>query len=89
MKLNIDILCLPCIKCRNLKNNIERALRISEAEATIRHIVDFSEFTKHSVNVSQAPILVIEGRVEFAGRVPPIDLLSKRISEIKSGGTIF
>lgn len=89
MKLSVNILCPTCVKCDNLKKTVERALMITGAEATIRHVTNFSEFSRYSVNVSQTPILVINDKVEFAGQVPPVDILCRRISEIREGGTVL
>lgn len=87
MEIKIDILCPNCKKCETLKERLARAIKITQLQVTVKHVNDFQEFSKYaiSVNVSQTPITVINGSVEFAGQLPFLEVLIKRLSDINSG----
>ena len=89
MKLKIEILCQPCIKCENLLKRTQTAISMAQvhADAELSHITDLKLFGKYSVSISQTPVMIINGNVEFAGgNLPLVEQICKRLKDIKFGG---
>lgn len=90
--IKIEILCPACPSCMKVERMIKRVMENLEIEmklrpeVTITHINEYRQFSKYSINVSKTPIVVINGNVEFAGSVPDIDLLRKKLSAIIMAG---
>ena len=70
---SIEIICIPCSKCEQIKNIIFQEIKNIELQNKIKmnysfkHTVDLGDMAKYSVNASQTPIVVINGHVELAG----------------------
>ncbi len=64
----IQVLGTGCKKCAALKENVEAALKASGVEATIEKVEDINQIV--SFGVMTTPALVIDGKVQVAGKVP-------------------
>ena len=79
----IEIMCLPCSKCEQLKSKIKIAIKAMELQKAIRityefkHTPHLKELIKYSLNASQTPAVIINGNVELAGRIEPTVLKAK------------
>lgn len=79
----IEIICSPCPKCDRIKKMIDDAIKIMEMQNKVKIVYDFKHTThlrdavKYSVNASQAPIVLINGKVEITGQPLPAVLRSK------------
>jgi hypothetical protein len=86
----IELVCLPCIKCQNLPQRISSAIKNIELEnrVTIRyefkHTKTLEGVDRYSANASQTPLIIINGSLEFAGRIQD-QLLQRRLSSIHKG----
>jgi hypothetical protein len=71
----IDVMCIPCPKCEEVKKFIAIGIQEIETQNKIKlvhvlnHIPHLKEASKYSVNAAQAPIVIINGQVQFAGKV--------------------
>ena len=88
---SVEIICRPCPKCANLEpiirqivKNIEMFHRV-KISFDYKHTVDFKEISKYSLNVSQMPVILINGNVEFAGKMDVL-LLKKKFDSIHCAG---
>ncbi|MFH0876969.1 MAG: thioredoxin family protein [Candidatus Omnitrophota bacterium] len=88
---SIEVICRPCPKCKSLTEEIQQAIKQIEKirKTTIiyefKHTIDLRDITKYSLNPSQIPAILINGLVEFAGRVDPT-LLKNRLERIHFSG---
>ncbi len=84
---SIEIICLPCPKCKDLESRIRGMIKNIEMINRIKILFEFrqhinlKEISKYALNPSQTPAIIINGKVEFAGRADPI-LLRRRLEEI-------
>lgn len=72
----IEVVCQPCHKCEFIEKKILEALRSLEYEykikipVEIKHSTNIKEIVgKFSLYASQTPVVLINGSVEFAGRI--------------------
>ncbi len=88
---SIEIICIPCKKCQGLENNIRNMIKSIESINRIKIIYDFKHtkdlknITRYSLNPSQVPVIIINGQVEFAGRIDLINL-RRKLDFIHRGG---
>lgn len=72
---NIEIVCIPCGKCEQLKANIQEIVKGLELKNRVKIIYDFKhttslrEISNFGINPSQTPALIINGELEAAGRI--------------------
>jgi hypothetical protein len=83
---SIEVICMPCAKCDLVKKMILEEVKAIELQNKIKITYDFKHTTdlraadKYSVNISQAPIIVINGQVELAGQVQRPAIKNKLVS---------
>ncbi|MFH1621807.1 MAG: thioredoxin family protein [Candidatus Omnitrophota bacterium] len=71
----IEIMCAPCHKCKILKKKILQAVQRVEIKYKIKMSYEFKEtpnlqdISKYGLNPSQAPVVIINGKPEFAGNI--------------------
>jgi len=71
----IEIMCVPCNKCDMLKKKILQAIQKVEMKYKIKITYEFKQITnlqdisKYGLNPSQAPVVIINGKPEFAGNI--------------------
>lgn len=88
MSINsIEIMCIPCSKCEQMKKLITDSIKQIETQNRIKitydlkHTPHLRDATQHSVNPSQAPIVLINGGVEISGLATK-DLVDKKLLAI-------
>lgn len=80
---SVEIICLPCAKCDQLKNMIINTIKNIELTGKVKIVYDFKitpslrDVSRYGLNPSQTPILIVNGTVESAGRVDIIALKNK------------
>ena len=88
---SIEIICLPCPKCEKLEAKIHEMIKNIEAILKTKIVYELKltrslkDITVHSLNPSQTPAILINGQVEFAGRVDFILLRRKLEAEVRRG----
>jgi len=71
----IEVMCLPCPKCEQLRDKIAQVIKGIEMQNKVKipyefkHTPHLKDISKYSLGPSQAPVVIINGKVEFAGRV--------------------
>jgi hypothetical protein len=88
---SIEVMCVPCKKCEGLEMKIREMVKNIEATYKTKIPCEY-KFTPHlrdigkfSLNAAQAPIIIVNGIVEFAGRVDFILLRRKLDALYKMG----
>ena len=85
---SIEIMCIPCPKCELVKRLITDAIKVIELQNKIKiaydfkHTPNFLQASQYSINISQAPIVIINGNVEFSGPATQ-DIIKKRLEAIQ------
>ena len=80
---SIEIICLPCFKCEQLKNKIPELIKAIEIQNKtkisyeFKHTPDLRGISRYSLNPSQTPAIIINGNVELAGQIEPAVLKKK------------
>lgn len=86
----IEVICRPCLKCLPLEQMVHAVIKSIELEhrTTItyifKHTKSLENVDKYSVYASQAPIVLINGDVEFVNKVPN-EALRRRLNAIHTG----
>jgi hypothetical protein len=84
---SIEMICVPCPKCDDLENKIRYLVKNIETIHKTKIIYEFKitrdlrGISQLSLNPSQTPVLIINGTVEFAGRIDLI-LLRQRLEAL-------
>ncbi|MDP8218374.1 MAG: thioredoxin family protein [Candidatus Theseobacter exili] len=65
--MKIEVLGMGCPKCKNLYDNVQKALALSGKQADIVKVEDLMEITEYGVMAT--PALVIDGTVRSYGKV--------------------
>ena len=71
---SIEIICVPCPKCAQLKKGITDIITNMELQNRVKinyefkHTVNLNEISKFSLNASQLPAVVVNGNLEFSGQ---------------------
>ncbi|MFH1201415.1 MAG: thioredoxin family protein [Candidatus Omnitrophota bacterium] len=82
----VEIMCMPCPKCEDLKMRIVEIINSIERENKIKivyelkHTPTLKDIGKYSLNPSQVPVLIVNGNVESAGKIEPNLLKNKLYS---------
>lgn len=72
--MTIKILGTGCPNCKKLYENTKKAIEMGQVAATIYKVEDVKEIMKYKVMTT--PVLVIDEKVVFKGKVPsPEDIL--------------
>ena len=85
----IEMICLPCKKCEGLEHRIREMIKSIAMIKRIqipfqfKHTTNLSGIDRYSLNPSQTPALLINGKVEFAGRIDLI-LLRRRLEAVQA-----
>lgn len=80
---SIEIICLPCPKCDQAKEKITQTIKGIEIQNKVKiayefkHTPNLYEISKYALSPSQAPVVVINGNVEFAGKIDAAALKNK------------
>lgn len=65
--MKIEVLGMGCPKCKNLYDNVQKALALSGKQADIAKVEDLMKITEYGVMAT--PALVVDGNVKSYGRV--------------------
>jgi len=83
---SIEVICIPCDKCERAKRTIMDVIKGIEIQKKTKIVYDFRHnpslqgLDKYSINASQAPAILINGTLEFAGRVDAGALRAKLLA---------
>jgi small redox-active disulfide protein 2 len=75
----IEILGTGCPKCKKLAEHAEAAAESLGIEYQLDKINDINEIVKYGVMMT--PALVIDGTIEFIGKVPSVDEIRKALGD--------
>ena len=84
---SIEIMCIPCPKCELVKKIIADTIKVIESQNKVKivydlkHTTNLSQVSQYSINASQAPIVIINGNVEFSGKATQ-DVIKKRLENL-------
>jgi hypothetical protein len=73
--LSIEIICRKCSKCEYIEAKLRESIRHLEYKykikipCQIKLNENIREMEKYALNASQRPVVLINGNVEFAGRI--------------------
>lgn len=67
----IEILGTGCPKCKKLFEAVDQAAKEMGFEYTIEKVEDIHKILKYGIMV--IPALVVDGELQFAGRVPSVN----------------
>ena len=87
---SIKIICRPCSFCRELERRLENAISAIEQEYKIKlhykyhYNTKLKDIEKLSVNMASMPVIVINGRTEFASghRLPTEKIIKYKLLEL-------
>ncbi len=83
----IEVICVPCDKCKGLEARIRQLVKSIEMIHKVKIPFEFKQTTslrdlaQYSVNPSQTPVVIVNGIVEFAGKLDII-LLRHRLEAV-------
>ncbi len=69
--MKIEVLGTGCAKCKNLYENVKKAVELSGKEAEVVKVEEIAKIMKYGV--MSTPALVVDGVVKFSGKVPGAD----------------
>jgi len=79
--MKIEILGIGCSKCKKLHELVEEAVNELGASAEITKVTDINKIIDYGVMVT--PVLVLDGDVKIAGKIPEKEEIKRWIEEIK------
>jgi len=75
--VKIEILGTGCPKCKKLAENAEIAAKALSIEYKIEKVTDINEIMKFGIMIT--PVLVVDGNIKVAGRVPSVEQLKEML----------
>jgi len=75
--MKIEILGFGCPKCKQLEENVRKALEETKKKAEIVKVTDINEIIKRGVMVT--PAVIIDGKLKAFGRIPEVEEIKKWI----------
>lgn len=66
--MNIKILGIGCAKCKQAEKLAREAVAEAGVAADVEHVTDFREIAGYGV--FSTPVVVVDGKVKCAGKVP-------------------
>ena len=73
--MKIEILGTGCPKCKNVEENVKKALEGSNKKAEVVKVTEIGDII--SYGVMSTPALVIDGKVKVSGRIPDAEEIKK------------
>jgi len=73
--VKIEILGMGCAKCKQLEENVRKALGPNGKGVEIVKVTDVDQILEHDVMAT--PALVINGKVMASGRIPDVQEIAK------------
>ena len=80
--MKIDILVKPNESTAQIERLIQTAAVAIKIQVQVTKTSNFIAYSNLSINPSQTPMIIINGNLEFAGRIPDLDLLKKKMAEV-------
>ena len=77
--MKIAVLGPGCAKCRQLYENVQKAVEKSGVDAEVTKVEDMQEITRY--NVFMTPALVIDGTVKSTGKLLKPDQICRWLKE--------
>lgn len=77
--MKIAVLGPGCAKCKQLYENVKKAVAETGVEAALSKVEDMQEITRY--NVFMTPALVIDGTLKSSGKVVKPDQICKWLKE--------
>ncbi|OGX59180.1 MAG: redox-active disulfide protein [Omnitrophica WOR_2 bacterium RIFOXYC2_FULL_38_12] len=69
--MKIEVLGMGCPKCKQLLNNVQKAVDEKGIVAELVKVEDMDKITEYGVMMT--PALVLDGVVKVAGKVPSVE----------------
>ena len=69
--MKIEVLGMGCPKCKQLLNNVQKAVDQKGIVAELVKVEDMDKITEYGVMMT--PALVLDGVVKVAGKVPSVE----------------
>ena len=79
----IEILSKPGQDCDQMEKTISWAASKLNLPIKIKKTSNFGLYTHISVNPAHSPIVIIAGQVEFAKITPQVEVVLRRLAEIR------
>lgn len=73
--MKIEILGMGCSKCKQLEENVRKALGPNGKGVEVVKVTDLDQIIEH--DVMSTPALVINGKVMASGRIPDVQEITK------------
>ena len=73
--MKIEILGMGCAKCKQLEENVRKAIGSNGKGVEIVKVTDMGQILEHDVMAT--PALVINGKVMASGRIPDVQEIIK------------
>lgn len=77
--MRIELFSTDCVKCKRLEFSLHQALDEAGIDAELVKISDIKEMEKRGLQT--VPALAIDGKILFAGIVPPVAELRKLLKD--------
>ncbi len=89
--IQVVILYKPEEKFRvnSLQRALEMAGRALKVNLEITRTNDFPVYSGYNFNPTNTPVVFINGNLEFVSAVPQVNLLKKKLKEIKERGSFL
>jgi len=79
--LDIKVLGVGCVRCRDLEQRVRKALAETGLAADVEKVEDIQKIMKYRIMAT--PGLVVNGTVKSAGRLPSIEEIMTWLKEIQ------
>ena len=80
--MNIEILVKPKESTIPIERVIQTAASALKIKVQVVRTNNFEAYSHLAINPTLTPIVIIDGKVEFAGKAPNVAFFTKRLAEI-------
>jgi small redox-active disulfide protein 2 len=82
--VTLQVLGMGCQKCNVLAERTEQAARELGLEYRVEKVSDVEQFARF--RIMSTPALVVDGALQFAGRVPTVDAIKQLLTTKAASG---
>jgi small redox-active disulfide protein 2 len=82
--VTLQILGMGCQKCKALAERTEQAARELGLEYRVEKVTDFERIARF--RIMSTPALVVDGALQFAGRVPTVGAIKELLTAKATSG---
>jgi small redox-active disulfide protein 2 len=75
--MKIQVLGTGCPKCKKLAETVEAAVKELGLDSKVEKVTEINEMVR--MGVMTTPALVVDGKVQVAGKVPSVDEIKKML----------